>query len=115
MRTSTGLIDDDGTAKFARVGHRRTRSRAHAEDRVPSSVRQGKEGLWARDPRAGRAGGDGGHDEADEVLTDYEELRAADNGTAAGFTGGGACGGEERVWGSGENKEGNSEPLGVLL
>jgi hypothetical protein len=49
------------------------------------------------------------------VLTDDEELRATDNGAAAGLTGGSACGGEERVWGSGENKEGNSEPLGVLL
>jgi hypothetical protein len=115
MRTSPGFIDDDGTVEFARVGHRRTGSRARVEDRVSSSVRRGKEGPWARDPRAGGAGGDGGHKEANEVLTDDEELRATDNGAAAGLTGGGACGGEERVWGSGENKEGNSEPLGVLL
>jgi hypothetical protein len=58
----------------------------------------GKEGPWARDPRAGGAGGEGGREEAEGVLTDDEELRAAGYGAAAGFAGDGACGGEERVW-----------------
>jgi hypothetical protein len=60
----------------------------------------GDEGPWARDPRAGGAGGEGGREEADEVLTDDEELRAAGNGVAAGLHGGGACG--EGVGGTGE-------------
>jgi hypothetical protein len=73
-------------------------SRARAEGVVPALVRRGKEGPWARDPRAGRAGGEGGREEAEEVLTDDEELRAAGSGAVVGFAGDGACGGEERVW-----------------
>jgi hypothetical protein len=57
-------------------------SRARAEGVVPALVRRGKEGPWAWDPRAGGAGGEGGREEAEEVLTDDEELRAAGNGTA---------------------------------
>jgi hypothetical protein len=97
--------------KFARVGHRRLGSRARAEDKVLASVRRGKEGPWAQDPRAGGAGGEGGREEAEEVLTDDEELRAAGNGVAAGFADDGACGGEERVWERGRVK---GLPLGSL-
>jgi hypothetical protein len=32
-----GLVVDDGTAEFARVGHRRMGSRARVEDGVPAS------------------------------------------------------------------------------
>jgi hypothetical protein len=45
------------------------------------------------------------------VLTDDEELWAAGNGAAAGFAGGGACGGEERVWERGRVK---GQPRGSL-
>jgi hypothetical protein len=94
-----GLVDDDGTAEFARVGHRRMGSRARVEDGVPASVWQGKEGPQARDPRAGGAGGEGGCEEAKEVLTDDEKRRLAGNGVAADLPSGGACGGKEREWG----------------
>jgi hypothetical protein len=62
------------------------------------SVRRGKEKLRARDPRAGGADGERRHEEAEEMLTGDEELRAAVNGAAVGFPIGGACRTEERVW-----------------
>jgi hypothetical protein len=62
------------------------------------SVRRGKEKLRARDPRAGGADGERRHEEAEEMLTGDEELRAAVNGAAVGFPIGGACRSEERVW-----------------
>jgi hypothetical protein len=62
-----GLADGGGAMKFARVGHRWLGSRARAEDKVLASVRRGKEGPWARDPRAGGEGGEGGREEAEGV------------------------------------------------
>jgi hypothetical protein len=109
-----GVADGGGATEFSRVGHTRLGSRARAEDRVPASVRRGKEGPWARHPRAGGAGGEEGREEAEEVLTDDEELRAASNGTAARFAGDGACGGEERVWEQGRVKGQSQGSLGRL-
>jgi hypothetical protein len=60
-------------------------------------------------------GGEGGHEEAEEVLTNDEELRAAGNGAAAGFAGGGACGGEERVWERGRVKASRRDPWGGFI
>jgi hypothetical protein len=80
-------------AEFAHVGHRRTGSRARAEDGIPASVRRGKEGPRVRDPHAGGAGGEGGREEAEEMLTDDEKRWMAVNGTTADLPGGGACGG----------------------
>jgi hypothetical protein len=62
-------------------------------------VWRGKEKLWARDPYTSGAGCEGRREEAEEMLTGDEELRAAGNGATAEFPGGGACGSEERVRG----------------
>jgi hypothetical protein len=47
-------------------------------------VRQGRRRLRARDPCAGGAGDERRRDEGEELFTGDEELRAADNGAAAG-------------------------------
>jgi hypothetical protein len=109
-----GLVDDDGTAEFACVGHRRTGSQACAEDEVLASVRWGKEGPRARDRRAGGARGEGGREEAEEMLTEDEKHRMTGNGRAEGRPDGGACGGEEEGVGAQES-EGASAGILVRL
>jgi hypothetical protein len=45
----------------------------------------------------GRAGGEGGREDVEGLLTSDGERRMAGNGAAAGFLGGSACGGEGKV------------------
>jgi hypothetical protein len=92
-----GLVGDDGTAEFTRVGHGRMGSRAHAEGVVPALVRRGKEGPRARDPCAGCAGDEGGRESRGGCSPMMRSVGRLEMVRRPGFTGGGACGGGERV------------------